>query len=168
MFTREKNLKWKNSLWTLLRLQTQWSNSEQSKTSREMTRFLNTMRDKMFKTFLYYFSQPSRSVSWGLDESHNFQTSFAFYRLKNISKSCRFSCLVNKMFKNSTNFMNKILKWTQLHECHFPRTLLYSFMHLSFKLDFQKNPFNEINSLKIAKGLRSVPNWNIYYKVMYL
>jgi hypothetical protein len=78
-----------------------------------MPRFLNTMHDKMFKTFLYYFH--SLPVVY-----HEVSTNLIilklhlhFIKLKNISKSYRFSCLANKMFKNSTIFMDKVLKWTQ-------------------------------------------------------
>jgi hypothetical protein len=48
-----------------------------------------------------------------------FKLCLHFIELKNISKSRRFLCLTNKMFKNPTNFIDKVLKWTQLHEYHF-------------------------------------------------
>jgi hypothetical protein len=35
-----------------------------------------------------------------------------------------------KMFKSSSNFMGMVLKMTQLHEYHFPQTLLNYFMHM--------------------------------------
>jgi hypothetical protein len=40
------------------------------------------MCDALFKTFLYHFSQPSRSISWALHKFHGFQTLFAFYTIK--------------------------------------------------------------------------------------
>jgi hypothetical protein len=39
------------------------------------------------------------------------------------------------MFKISSNFMDKVLKMIQLHEYHFPQSLLHNFMHLKFKFD---------------------------------
>jgi hypothetical protein len=84
-----------------------------------MSRFVNTMHDELFKTFLYYFHNlliVYHEVSTNL---MIFKLHLHFIQLKNISKSHRFPYLTNKMFEISTNFMDKMLKWTQLHEYHF-------------------------------------------------
>jgi hypothetical protein len=50
----------------------------------------------------------------------------------------------NKLFKISSNLMDKVLKMIKLLECHFPQILLHYFLHFGFKLDmYDKNSLSE-------------------------
>jgi hypothetical protein len=127
-----------------------------------MLRFLNTIRHGLFKTSPYYFSQPSHSISRALDKSHDFQTPFVFNTIKNISNTRGFSFPANKLFEFSSTFIGKVLKRHKLHEYHFSTHYTLLFYALALQIWFiRKNPINQNNSLKIAKILIWLHNWNI-------
>jgi hypothetical protein len=83
-----------------------------------MLRFLNIIHDDLLKT-LYDLSQASHRESWALDKSRDFKLCLHFIQFENIATACGFSWFANKMFKISSNFMDKVLKIIQLHEYHF-------------------------------------------------
>ena len=62
---------------------------------------------------LKFLPRPPRMISWDLDKSHDFQTSFAFLEFKSHSATCLWSCFLNKIFEISFYFPGKALHRTQ-------------------------------------------------------
>jgi hypothetical protein len=114
-----------NSNLNLLRLQTESSGSQDSETSSEILRFLNTIHENLLKTLymMYHklhigYHEPSTNLMI-------FKLYLHFIQLKNIATAYGFSWFANKMFKISSNFMDKVLKMIQLHENDFSHKLYY-------------------------------------------
>ena len=59
---------------------------------------------QIMRNLLKFLPWPPRMISWDLDKSHDFKTSFAFLEFKNHSATRWWSCFLNKMFKISFHF----------------------------------------------------------------
>ena len=89
---------------------------------------------RIVQNLLNYLPHPSHRISWALHESHDFQTWFAFYIIKNIATTRGLSCFMNIMFKILYNFKGKVLKITQLHEYHFSTNFTSLFYALAIQI----------------------------------
>ena len=134
-------------IWSSLWLQILPNPSQRYDSSSEILRFVNIIHDILSETFSIFLPKPPCMISWDLDKSHDFQTSFVFFRiLKPFGHTVRGRVFWTRCSKFL--FISLVRPHTRLNNMNiiFLIILFYYLNHLQFKFDlYQKIPWNSIN-----------------------